>query len=301
MFVTVNFNGKSYHSPELSNENPGCCLSDLCQSETSAFSNVQIGLNEFGEVTLTLTGPATVIIDRYGRKRECQKDHPLMLMAKDCLWIGDNPVYRVEISKIQHRKESSAFPKSAVLASTAALMLSTTAACNPLAPPEVVGKSIQPSDNQEISQEIREVAENTQEIPQEIPQVVGEPMEIPQVVGEPPYDPENEGDPMNEPVVIGDVAYMPSAEEDMPKEPEDAEPDKTMPPPRLMGKMPAPRGNDEEEDEADKKPTDEPPVADPAPQKVMPKPRIVGKPAPGKKFPKVVGTVKAGSSGKKKN
>ena len=131
--VSIRYQNKTFNSQTINKDNPTIELIHLCQSQCPELEDIVLSLNEHDEIEIQTTGNIPLIIERYLRKRQCLANHPLVLFNHDTLWIGQNPVHRVDITNIRRVEKTSSrisrVSKNTMLASAAALAIMTIPAC----------------------------------------------------------------------------------------------------------------------------------------------------------------------------
>ena len=187
--ITVKYLDQSFKSQPLYPDCMPVCLKDICQLPYTVLSEVCISVNDYRELVISVTDRTSLVIERYSRKRHCSPYHPLVLFENDILWIGEE--YRIEIVEIQHRVLSvkkKPFTKNALLAGAAALIMASSAACNPLTQSESPENSVN-SDNAGDSAKPEETAKP------ENADISDDPLDHPKAEGDPtvmmdePYPP----------------------------------------------------------------------------------------------------------------
>ncbi len=245
--ISFDYHGKSFDSTPLTNDKPNVALSHLCQIQCDEMENIVLSLNDHDELMIHTNGQTALTIERYGRKRRCAPNHPLMLFNHDILWIGENQNHRIDIKNIRHLNNApsrvSRFSKNAMLASAAALVMSTAISCSPKhVDVEPLGGDV---DIAETDQQDPNLADNNA--------VPDQPKEedIDIIIPVPPEPPIAHPQPMGDVVSIKDhpdVVGIPAPPEPIPHPEVMGEPplppeelEAPLPPPELKEPLPPPR------------------------------------------------------------
>ena len=238
-FISLTHQNQTFQSPPFSEQNSSMSLMQFCQMPCNELKNVTLVLNEHQEIMIQTTANTALVIERYGRKRQCNADHPLMLFKNDILWVGEKKL-RFEIQSICLRREPasriSKLARNTLVASAAALAMAAVPACHSATqtPPNDTVTEV-PQDNN--TNKVQEPAGDTGV---ESPAV--DPKDFPLPMGIPPI---KESAPP--PRVIGKVPMPPEEmenhedqnQEDSEDNVEQIKPQTPQNPPRIVGKPPA--------------------------------------------------------------
>lgn len=237
--ISLTYQNQTIQSPPISKENNSMSLMQLCQAPCDELKNVSLTLNDHQEIMIQTTENTSLVIERYGRKRQCHANHPLMLFKNDILWVGEKAL-RFEIQSIRRQQESaspiSKMARNTFVASAAALMMATVPACHSTTQntaTETVSEDKQENNTNAVQEPTKNTDVDSHTIdPQDIPQPVGIPptresAPPPRVIGKTPMPPEE----MDK---LEDQNQQDSEDKD-----EQAKPEIPQKHPRIVGKPPA--------------------------------------------------------------
>ena len=266
--ISVKYQDKTFESNPLCANHPSMNLMELCHLPYTELSEVSLSINEYNEVAISITDKSSLVIERYHRKRHCIPNHPLVLFEDDILWIGDNQAYRFEIVRIQNLTFSAKkkkLSKNAILAGAAALVIASSAACNPTT------KTDPSNDSVNSNTAVENVANpGDSAVPGEVLDDVDESKDSPQVMGGPEMGdpaPDDVDESKDHPQVMGEPPEM----------------DEPLPSPGLGGDDVTKKNstNDKKVGSDKKRPTKQPRMPRPEPPGIpapMPNPKVIGRP-----------------------
>ncbi len=234
--ILLEYQGRTIEASPFQNNRPTIDMMELTQTQSKELSDISLSLDNHGDVMIQTTGTA-LTIERYGRKRLCSRNHPLKLFNNDILWVGDK--HRLAVKNIDMTSPSivSKISQKAVLASAAALALTTLPACSPTQPANTETPAAEQKAPEGQDSPSPENNRPTEPIP--YPEEVGEPLEIesndphdyPRPVGLEPAQPDHDY-----PMPIGIPAPRPEPPEVVPDANPDSEPQKIDVPPEEKDK-----------------------------------------------------------------
>ena len=260
LIISLEYQGKTFDSTPMDDGGSSVDLMHLTQTPCGEFADIEVFASVHGDAMVQTTGQTPLTIERYGRKRECTVNHPIKLFKNDILWVGANPVHRLDVKCIRNCEKApsliSKFSKNAVLASAAALVMATVPACNQ-------PKTQSPKDNTVVEQNTAN-GQDKDAKPEAAPVA---PLPYPEEMGEPPEE------PMPYPDEVGKM--LP------PNEPMDyPQPVGIVPAPTYDVEIIDPEEPSKDQPQSDKTDPSTPQKTDiPVPEVPKPNPQKIGKPA----------------------